>query len=509
MATDNSKIAKNTLFLYFRMFLVMGVSLVTAGVKLRVLGSVDYGLISVLGGIVAMFSFLNGALSGATSRNLAYELGSNNLKRMSEVFNVSLVIFLCLSLIIVLLSETVGLWFFYNKMVIPPNRANAAFWVFQLSVISVPLMLSKVPYSAVLVAYENMKIFAYVGIADAVAKLVIVFLLFIMPLDKLITLSFLDFVWGVITIVFLEIYCHYKYTVTELHFCSDTSLYKGTFQFAGCGLIGNLSGMIQGQGFNLLLNTFFGPVINAARGIAYGLQGMTTQFSGNFIIAVEPQIFKSYAQGDYHNMWRLVKRASCFSYYLMLLLALPAWIEADYILKIWLGDYPDHTISFFHLIVIICLLETIGRPLMKVVHATGKMLFANLTVGITLCMAFPAAYICLRHDMQPESVFWCAIVSWMFGNVFLWFVLLHYHKYNVFDYAITVYGRCAMVTATSIIVPSMICTYIMPPCFIRMILTGIITTLSIGLATFYLGMSAHERQHLLALAREKLHKFIK
>ena len=504
MATDNARIASNTLFLYFRMFLVMGVSLVTAGVTLRVLGSVDYGLNSVLGGVVAMFSFLNGSLSGAASRNLTYELGRGDLKRVGEVFNVSLVAFLGLALAIVALSETIGLWFFYHKMVIPQERMRAAFWVLQLSIASVPLSLSMVPYNAVLVAHENMKIYAYVSIADAVVRLLIVYALVVSPFDKLVTLASLGFVWSIVTIAFYQYYCRSKYEETRLRFCRDGQLYKSIFQFAGCDLIGNLSGLAQGQGFNLLLNTFFGPVVNAARGIAYGLQGMTAQFSGNFIVAVTPQIIKSYAQGDYDGMWNLVKRASCFSYYLMLLLALPAWIEADFLLRLWLGSYPEHTIPFFHLIVVVCLLETIGRPLVKVVHATGKMLLGNLTVGITLCLAFPVAYFCLRKGCPPESVFWCASVSWAVGNVLLWFVLRHYHKYNVLDYALAVYGRCALVTLVALGVPAAVCTRIMSPSIARMLLTGIITSASVGVTALYLGMSASDRAHLFQWMRMKI-----
>lgn len=509
MATDNTRIAKNTLFLYFRMFLVMGVSLVTAGVTLRVLGSVDYGLNAVLGGIVAMFSFLNGSLSGAASRNLTFALGRGDIKRVGEIFNALLVTFVGLALVIVFLSETVGLWFFYNKMIIPPERMRAAFWVLQLSVIGVPISLSQVPYNAVLVAHEDMKIYAYVSIADAVVKLTIIYALVISPFDKLITLSFLGFAWSVATIAFYRVYCIRKYAETKLHFCRDRALYKSIFQFAGCDLIGNLSGLAQGQGFNLLLNAFFGPVVNAARGIAYGLQGMTAQFSGNFMIAVTPQIIKSYAQGDYEGMWRLVKRASCFSYYLMLLLALPVWIEADFVLHLWLGKFPDHTIAFFYLIVIVCLLETIGRPLVKVVHATGKMLLGNLTVGITLCLAFPVAYVCLRQGLPPESVFWCAIVSWAVGNVLLWFVLRHYHKYDVFDYVLTVYGRCAIVTAVSVVVPLFVCTRIMQPSIVRMLLTGGITSVSIGLTALYLGMNSSDRNRLVRFVKSKIMAIIK
>lgn len=503
MATDNRRIVKNTLFLYFRMFLVMGISILTAGVTLRILGQVDYGLYAVLGGIVAMFSFLNASLSSAVSRNITFELGHGDHHCIREVFNVSLVVFVMLSLAIIVLSETVGLWFFYNKMVIPPERMNAAFWVFQLSVINTLFVVTQIPYSAVLVAHENMKIYAYVGMADAVIRLVIIYALLVSPFDKLLTLSSLHFAWGVITVAFYRIYCIRKYEETKLMFCRKLEIYKGILTYAGSDLIGNLSCVVQGQGLNLLLNTFFGPVVNAARGIAYGLQGMTTQFSGNFMTAVVPQIIKSYAQGDYEGMWRLVKRSSCFSVYLIWLLALPAWLEGDYVLKLWLGDYPEHTLTFFHLIVITCLIDISRRAIINVIHATGHVFWENVIVGSTLCLSFPFAYVCLRLGCQPESVFWCTIASMITGGILEMFVLRHYHNYDILSYVVVVYGRSILVIVISSIIPFAVYSRYMEPCFIRMILTGIITTASVSVCVLYLGMSSDDRKRLCELAREK------
>ena len=504
MATDNARIAKNTLFMYFRMFLVMGVSLLTARVTLRTLGAVDYGLNAVLGGIVAMFSFVNASPSGAVSRNLTFELGRGDMKRVGEVFNVSLVVFLCLAVVIVLLSETAGIWFFRNKMVIPEDRMRAAFWVLQISIVGVPLSLSQVPYSAMLVAHENMRIYAYFSIADAVAKLAIIYALVVSPFDKLVTLSTLGFAWQVAAIMFYRFYCITRYPMTKLRFCKDGSLYAGIFKFAGSDLIGNVSCLAQGQGLNLLLNAFFGPVVNAARGIAYGLQGMTTQFSSNFMVAVEPQIVKSYAQGDYSGMWRLVFRSSVFSYCLVWMLALPAWIEGGALLRLWLGEYPAHTLQFFRLIVVACLLETVGRPLVKVIHATGKVLLGNVTVGLVLCLSFPAAWLCLRVGMEPESVFWCTVFSLAIGNIGVWFVLRHYLEYDIVDYVMKVYGRCLLVTVASAVFPAVLCAKIMEPCLLRMLLTGIVSALSVGVATLYLGMGVNDRMRLFSIVRSRI-----
>ncbi len=507
MATDNKRIFKNTLFLYFRMFLVMGISILTAGVTLRVLGEVDYGLYAVLGGIVAMFSFLNGSISGAASRHITYALGKGDYVAVNRIFNVSLVVFICLSLVIVLLSETIGVWFFYNKMTIPHERLKAAFWVFQLSIINVPLMLSQIPYNAILIAHENMKIYAYVSIVDAVARLAIIGLLIVSPFDKLVSISFLGFVWSLLTLTFYRVYCMRKYSETTLRFCKDRKLYKGMITYAGSDLIGNLSVLAQGQGFNLLLNVFFGPAVNAARGIAYGLQGMTTQFSNNFMTAVSPQIIKSFAKGDIDEMWQLVKRSSCFSFYLVLMLALPACLEGDYVLTLWLGRYPDHTLNFFYLVMAVCLLQTLKTPIVKVVHANGKLLMANLIVGTILCLAFPVGYMFLRFGMPPESVFWATIGSMLIGNICDMFICRHYVPFRILEFVRTVYGRSLMVMLLSPVVPYLLVVSNFKPSFGRMIFTGFTSVLSVGIAALSLGMTRHDRSRIFEIVQNRWNRF--
>ena len=389
-------------------------------------------------------------------------------------------------------------------MIIPPERMNASFWVFQLSIVNTIFVVTQIPYSAVLVAHENMKIYAYAGMADAVVKLLVIYALIVSPFDKLITLASLHFVWGIAMLAFYRIYCIRKYGETTLMFCRDWGTYRGILTYAGSDLIGNLSCVAQGQGLNLLLNTFFGPVVNAARGIAYGLQGMTTQFSGNFMTAVVPQIVKSYAQGDYDGMWRLVKRSSCFSVYLIWLLALPAWLECDYVLKLWLGDYPEHTLTFFHLVVAICLIDISRRAIINVIHATGHVFWENVIVGSVLCLSFPASYMCLRMGCQPESVFWCTLASMVVGGILEMFVLKHYHNYRVLPYVVEVYGRCILVVLVSSIIPAAIYARYMEPCFLRMILTGILTTFSVGISALFLGMSRADRIRVCNLVISKL-----
>lgn len=503
MAVDNRRIAKNTLMLYFRMFVVMGISLVTAGVTLRVLGSVDYGINAVLGGIVAMFSFLTGSLSGAASRFITFELGRGDEARLNHVFNASLAIHLALGVLIVLLSETIGLWFFYNKMIIPAERVSAAFWVLQLSILTVPLTLTQVPYGAVIIAHENMKIFAYVSVADAVVRLLNIYLLLISPFDKLITLTVLTTSWGIVTMMFYRIYCRRMYEETRLKLCVDWKMYGEMFRFAGSDLIGCTSVLLQGQGVNMLLNTFFGPVINAARGIAYSVQGQATQFSNNFMTAVRPQIIKSYAAGDTDGMWRLVKRSGCYSYYLIWLLALPFLLEADYVLKLWLGSYPEHTLSFFRLILVACLIQSLKTPRTVVFHAMGKLLVSNLVTGSILCASFPIAYIFLRMGYAPESVFHATNIVIVLSEFSGLIVLKMYYNYSVRDYIMTVYLRCIVVTVVSYMIPYFAYS-LFSPSFVRVLWTGMLTTLSVGLSALYIGIDKADRIKLLNIAQNKV-----
>ena len=503
--SDNKRIAKNTMFLYFRMFLIMGVSLYTSRVVLATLGVVDYGLYNVVGGIVTMFSFLNGSLGAATSRYITFELGKKNYEGLNKIFNVALLTHIFIGIIIVLLAETIGLWFFYEKMIIPEERLNAAFWVYQISIFSTLISLTQVPYNATIIAHENMKVYAYVGIVEVILKLVVVFLLVISPFDKLIFYASLLFIINIGIILFYRIYCIKRYQESRINLCKETVLYKDMFKFAGSDLIGNVSVLAQGQGLNLLLNVFFGPVVNAARAVAYQVQGAVTQFGNNFMTAVRPQIIKLYAQGEIKEMFKLVYLSSNFSYYLMLFLILPLSLEADYILSLWLGEYPDHSVSFLILVFILCLIQTLKTPRTIVLHATGKLFLANVVIGTLLCCAFPLAYVFLRMGGEPESVFWAANITMFLSEFISVFIVRKYVEYNIVDYLLNVYGRCAIVTGVSLIMPYLMFDRYMEPSFIRLILTCSLTTVSIAATVWCIGMNKDMRQKTVTFIKSKIH----
>lgn len=501
---NNKRIAKNTMFLYFRMMLIMGVTLYTSRVVLKTLGIEDFGIYNVVGGIVTMFTFLNGALGSATSRYITFELGKKNYERLSQVFNVAFLIHLLIGVLVIVLAETIGLWFFYEKMTIPENRMFAAFWVYQISILTCFFTLTQVPYNATIIAHENMKIYAWVGIVEVICKLIVVFLLVISPFDKLIFYASLLCLIQISIICFYRIYCSRNYKESSLKLYKDKGLYKEMFGYAGSDLIGNISVLAQGQGLNLLLNVFFGPVVNAARGVAYQVQGAVTQFSANFMTAVRPQIIKSYAQGDLKGMMKLVVDSSCFSYYLMWLISFPVMLEADYILRLWLGKYPEHSVSFLRLVLVLCLIQTVKTPRTTVYHATGHLKLVNMIVGSILCAAFPMAYLFLKLGLPPESVFWAANVTMLASEFASIIILKRYIKYSISSYLIRVYGRCLLVSCISAIVPFFFFDKFMDSSFVRLLLTGAMTSFFVVISVLIFGMDSEMRKKLMNLILNKI-----
>lgn len=501
---NNKRIAKNTMFLYFRMMLIMGVTLYTSRIVLKTLGIEDFGIYNVVGGIVTMFTFLNGSLGAATSRYITFELGKKNYERLNQVFNVAFLIHILIGVLVILLAETIGLWFFYEKMTIPENRMFAAFWVYQISILTCFFTLTQVPYNATIIAHENMKIYAWVGVVEVICKLLVVYLLMVSPFDRLIFYASLLCLIQISIICFYRIYCSRNYEESSLKLYKDKEMYKEMFGYAGSDLIGNISALAQGQGLNLLLNVFFGPVVNAARGVAYQVQGAVTQFSNNFMTAVRPQIIKSYAQGDVKGMMKLVVDSSCFSYYLMWMISFPIMLEADYILRLWLGKYPEHTVSFLNLVLVLCLIQTLKTPRSTAFHATGHLKLSNMVVGGILCAAFPLAYLLLKSGMSPESVFWAANITMFVSEFASVFILKKYIQYSIPSYLLHVHGRCLLVSCISAIVPFFLYDKFMEPSFIRLLLTCITTTLFIVVTVLAIGMDKEMRMKILTLIKNKI-----
>ena len=403
---NNKRIVKNTLLLYFRMLLMIVINLYTSRVILQVLGVEDFGINNVVGGVITMLGFLTGSLAGASSRYITYDLGKGNMEVMKKTFGNILSIHLLLAVIVVVIGETIGLWLMTTQLQIPEARETAAFWVYQFSIVSFVLGVISVPYNASIIAHEKMSAFAYISIIDAILKLLIVYLLLVISYDKLIVYAALFCCIQVFDRIVYSVYCrkHFEETRSKLSF--DKKLFKEIFVFAGWTMNGGLAVIGYTQGINVLLNIFFGPAVNAARGIAVQVQNVTRQFCTNFQMALNPQLTKSYAIGDYTHMHQLLKVSSKFSFYLMLLISLPLMLEAPLILKWWLGTVPEHTVSFLRLILCTGILFALSNPIITAVHATGKLKKFQLIEGSMLLSIVPIAYILLKlFNISPEYVF--------------------------------------------------------------------------------------------------------
>lgn len=404
--SDNKRIAKNTLLLYLRMLVSLVVSLYTSRVVLNTLGVTDYGINNVVAGVIALLGFITGSLGGATSRFLTFDLGRDDQEQLKKTFGSIMAIYMLLAGFIVLFGETVGLWLVLNKLVIPHDRMFAALWIYQLSIASSVIGVISAPYNSVIIAHEKMGAFAYMSIFDVVMKLLIVYLLVIAPFDKLIFYNVLYFIVGIIDRVIYGVYCSRRFPEVHAKIKLNWKEAKPIFTFAAWVMNGNLAVIGYTQGLNILLNLFFGPAVNAARGIAVQVQSVLSGFTANFQTAVNPQLTKSYAKGDLQRMHELIILSSKFSFFLLFFLSLPVVFEANLVLKWWLGQVPDHSVNFFRLIVCTSLLYTLSNPITTSVNATGILKKFQLIEGSMLLMIVPIAYICLKFfHIRPEGVF--------------------------------------------------------------------------------------------------------
>lgn len=410
--SENTKrIAKNTLMLYARMLFSMLVSLYTSRVILNALGVEDYGIYNVVGGFVAMFSMISGSLSASVSRFLTFELGKNDIEGLKKTFSTSIFIHILLAFIILLFAETLGVWFMNEFMTIPTNRLCAANWVFQASVFSFIVGLLSVPYNASIVSHERMGTFAYIGILAIVLRLVAVLFVAYSPFvfDRLIVYSIAVVCIGLIIQSVYFFYCRSHFIECRGKLQYDKGYWKNMITFAGWNFIGSSSGLLKEQGVNVLLNIFIGPIINAARGIATSVNNAVCAFSSNFMTALNPQVTKSYAAGDKDYAFSLVERGARFSFYIILLLAMPVLVETDYVLTLWLKNYPEHTVNFVRLVLILSLCDVLSRTLITLQLATGNIRNYQLVVGGVQLLNFPISYLFLKIGFAPEVTFVIAI----------------------------------------------------------------------------------------------------
>lgn len=449
---NNKRIAKNTFILYIRMFFTMGVSLYTSRVVLNTLGIQDYGVYSIVGGIVTLFSFFNSAMTSATQRFLAFDIGKNDLEQLKKTFNATLNIHIAISLLVLVLAETVGLWFVNHKLNLPLDRRTAVNWVYQFSVFTFLLGIVQVPYDALIVAREKMNIYAYMAFIEVFLKLIIVYLLVVFAFDKLILYAGLLFLVSFVVRIGHKQYCKRHYEESKYQFYYDKSFYKVLLSYSGWSLFGNIAGVARGQGSNILLNLFFGTVLNAAYGISMQVQGTVQAFVTNFQMAVNPQIIKHYAAGNNEQCLKLIFQSSKFSYFLLFLIACPIIFNIDFILELWLKNPPKYTSVFVVLCLINLLIECISGPLMIGAQATGNIKWYQIVIGTLIFLNLPIAYVLLKTYKNPELIYYSSIIISLLSLVFRLFFLKNIIKFPILDFCISVLLRIIFVTIFVILI---------------------------------------------------------
>lgn len=474
----------------------MLVSLYTVRVVLATLGAEDYGIYNVVAGVVTMFGFLSGAMATASQRYFSFDLGKKDEEHLKTTFSVTLQIYVCLALVVVFLAETLGLWFVNHKLVIPENRMAAANVIYQSAIVSFLFTLITTPYMADIIAHENMNIYAYVSISEAVLKLVIVFALRIIPYDKMIVYGFLLCAVSVINTSLYRVYCHKHYAECKFYFVKDNVLFKEMISYSGWNLFGSIASMVRTQGMTILINLFFGPVVSAARAVASQVNAAVLSFAQNFSTALRPQIIKSYAAGEKNAMLRMLMYGTKIVFFLMLIICVPLFFEVPYLMNLWLKDVPEHTAMFVRLVVIDVLIDSISYPVMSVVQATGKIKLYQAVVGGLLIFNLPVSYIFLKLGFPAETVFVVAIalsVAALFLRIIITQKMISFNLLAPFTKLLLLF---VLLAALASVLPAVIISWF-GSSFWKFVLFVLISVVWSGLVLFCVGLNRNEKKMML------------
>lgn len=503
----NKTIAKNTMFLYFRMMVTMLIALYTSRVVLQVLGVDDYGIYQAVGGIVGFLSFVNNALSQGSSRFITYGLGKGDLGKLKKIFSTTLTSHILLAIIIVIVAETAGQWFLHHKMVIPPERMEAAEWVFHFSILTAFFTLTQVPYNACIIAHEKMTIYAYVSIVDAVCKLLIVYMLVIGQMDKLILYAILHFVLQALIIIFYWFYCIRHFEESQFHLSIDRKCFREIVGFSGWNLFANTAIALNNQGILLLLNMFFSPAIVAARSVSLQVDMAAYQFVTNFQTAALPQIVKRYAAKDYEGSKRLLLDMAKYSFFLMLLLAMPIFFTADKLLKIWLDVVPPYTVIFLQLIVIQSLVQVFDTSFYKALYAKGQLRQNALLSPTCLFLNFVVVYVLFKMGFSPVALSWTTIVSYAcMAFVIKPILIIKLVNYS-WQEIVPVFFVCLRVLCATFPVPFIANYYLNRttlPLLINFMMVIVVSVISVICGVWFLGLTSDMRVKLISFAKKKI-----
>ena len=500
---NNKRIAKNTLFLYLRMFVMMLTALFTSRIVLDVLGASDYGLNNIIGGVVVLFSFLNSALLSATQRFLNFHLGRQDYKQTNVVFCMSMNTYILLSIVVVVLGETIGLWFVNTQLNIPSERMYAAQWVYQFTLIQFVINLLRVPYNASIIAYERMNFYAYISLVEVIAKLLVVYLLYITTFDKLIFYSFLYTIVPLIVAFIYRTYCTRNFDTTKYKRIWDKVAFKEMFSFSGWSLFGSLANLAAQQGLNILINIFYGVTVNAAAGIANQVSTNVYGFISNFQTAFQPQIVKTYAAKEIERFRKLIFQTSKFSYFMVLVLVLPILFTIDGILEIWLKEVPEYTAIFCRLILVFLSIEAITAPLWMSVQATGKIRSYQILMACLIFMNFPMAYLVLKLGFPVYTVWIVRIIINLITMVARCIYMKQRLQFPISQYIRNVIIPILIVTIASLPVPLILYNQI-DNFWLNMFVVGFATFFVAILAVYFIGMNTHEKELVRNMLLKKI-----
>ena len=506
---DQKRIARNTILLYIRMAVVALLGFWISREILDILQPVDNGIYSAIGDTVIMFSFLSNTMATACQRFFSFELGKSDINKLRILFSHSIIIFAVIIIILILLTETAGLWFLRNKMDLA-DREQAAFWVFQCATAGFIFQVMRTPYTGMIIAKEKMGMYAFLNILEVLGKLAIVFILRAASYDKLVFYAILMMAVQILVALTCWLYCRFQFEECRFRLSFDKTSFKALFTFTGWEMIGSLAGACKTYGVNVLINPLFGPLLNTARGLAQKVYMTFVQLQTNFFMAAKPQIIKSYAAGEIKEMQKLLFQSTRLTYYLLLVIAVPIFIETDTLLDIWLKDVPDYTADFTRLILINGLIDTFSNPLASAIQATGRNKWYQICMGTTLLAILPVSYFCCKY--LQLSVYWMFYVSIAF-SLAAQFVRGYFVKkqagldMRLFNREVVL--TVLIVTAVSIIAPYALHLIAGPGRTVWMSL-GImfVGVLSTCITAFYIGMTATERKHTIEVIVKYKNKII-
>lgn len=502
--SNKKTIAKNTIMLYVRMVLSILVSLYTSRVVLQTLGVEDYGIYGVVGGVVSMFSFLNASMSGATSRFLSYAIGKGNIENLKTTFCSAMNVHILIAFIVFIIAETLGLWFLCNKLVIPEERMFAAHFVYQFSIISMFVTVTQVPYNAVIIAHEKMDVYAYVELLNVFLKLGIVYLLLVGSWDKLILYAFLSLLVSVFIALIYRMYCIKNYQESRYHLIWDKDVVRPMISFSGWDLYGNMSVVFFTQGMAMLLNMFFGPVLNAANNLSITVQGTIKGFAFNVIQAFRPQIIKQYAQGQIEAVNQYCIMATQYTLILFSMIAIPFMFKTNYILKLWLSIVPEHTVFFLRIVLLGTIFNLANNIINIPIHACGRMKFFSLVTGSCFMLSIPIMYLMLKMDCSADTSYLIVIFSYVACFIGSIFVL----KRNVSGFNLKCLVYQGYIKYIVCILPSIIISFAISLFITSDLLSLIIIFVSnvilLVLCTFYIIMGIEDRKKIIEYMSRKL-----